>query len=164
MTRAFWFGLLLVAALVQVTWAPRLSLFGAFPNLVLVLVVGGTWLRGTRAGMGWAITGGLLLDLTAPGPLGPHALALLAGAYGVGFWSRNVDASDVLQPVLATGLATVVYSLVLIGSDDTLGLPVPQLSLAAGLTAAAIAYNAALMLPLALILKNLQPLPARARA
>jgi rod shape-determining protein MreD len=160
MSRALWFGLLLLTALVQVTWAPHLSLFGAFPNLVLLLVVVATWLAGTRAGMWWAISGGLLLDLTAAGPLGPHALALLAGSYVAGFWVRSVDATSVLQPVLATAVTTVIYSLVLIGSDDTLGLPVPPFGLAAGLTAAATAYNAALMLPLAGAVRRMRAISA----
>ena len=158
MTRVLLFGLLLAAALVQVTWAPHLSVYGAFPNLVLLIVVGTTWLAGTRSGMWWAISGGLLLGLTAPGPLGPHALALLAGAYVSGFWSRNVEASSVIQPVLAAALATVIYSLVLIGSDDTLDLPVPPFGLAAGLTAAAAVYNAALMVPIALALRGMRSL------
>ena len=54
--------LMLLAALMQVTWAPGLSVYGAFPNLVLVLVTVITWTRGQRAGLIWACVGGLLLD------------------------------------------------------------------------------------------------------
>ena len=99
----------------------------------------------------------MLLDLTGPGPLGPHALALLAGAYVTGIWARNVDAGSLYQPVLATAVTTALYSLILIGSDDTLGLPVPPLGVALQLTAAASIYNAALMLPLLLIVRRALP-------
>src|ERR1700704_1073561 len=77
--------LLLPAAVLQVTLAPRLEVFGAFPNLVLLVVVGWTLVRGAGAGIRWGIAGGLLLDLLAPGPLGVHALALVVAAYGTGF-------------------------------------------------------------------------------
>ena len=154
MTRALGAVLMVAAALVQVTWAPRLAVFGAFPNLVLVLVVCITWTQGQRAGLVWACIGGLLLDLTAPGPLGPHALALLCGAYVTGIWARNVDPNGIVQPALAAAVTTALYSLVLVGVDDTLGLPVPQLTVAIQLAAAAAAYNSALVLPAFLVARR----------
>jgi rod shape-determining protein MreD len=148
---------LITAALVQVTWAQALSVVGAFPNLVLLLVVCLTWNGGVRSGMLWACAGGVVLDLTAPGPIGTHALALVAGAYVTGFWVRNLTATNLHQPVLATAAATVVYSLILIGSDDTLGLPVPPFGLAVELIAVSALYNAALMLPAQVLWRRFQP-------
>jgi rod shape-determining protein MreD len=149
-------ALMLLAVLVQVTWAPSLSLFGAFPNLVLVAVVAITWSRGQRAGLVWACVGGLLLDLTAPGPLGPHALALLAGAYLTGFWVRNVDPAGLVQPVIAAAVCTSVYSAVLVGADDLLNLPVPTPSGAMELALAAAVYNSVLVLPALLVSRRLR--------
>jgi rod shape-determining protein MreD len=148
---------MVVAALVQVTWAPHLSVLGAFPNLVLVAVVAITWTFGVRVGMAWACAGGVLLDLTATGPIGPHALGLLVGAYLTGFWIRNLDRDNGVQVALAAAASTAAYSLILVGSDDTLGLPVPPLALALQLTLAACVYNAILM-PVALALvRTLRP-------
>lgn len=154
MTRVAGAVLFLFAALVQVTWAPRLTLLGAFPNLVLVIVVAISWTRGQRAGLLWACAGGLLLDMTAPGPLGPHALALLAGAYVTGSWARNVDGTSLAQPALAAAIATLLYSLILVGAADTLGLPVPPPGLAAQLAGAAALYNAVLAIPAILVLRR----------
>ncbi len=156
MTRWIAIAGLLTAALVQVTWVPALSVVGAFPNLVLLLVVCLTWGEGVRSGMLWACCGGVLLDLTAPGPIGTHALALVAGAYVTGFWVRNLNAWSLHQPVFATAAATLVYSLILIGSDDLLGLPVPPFGLAVELIAASALYNAVLMLPVQLFWRRLQ--------
>lgn len=147
MRRAAGAGLMLVAALVQVTWVPRIEILGAFPNLVLLAVVALTWTRGVRAGMAWACVGGLCLDLTAAGPVGPHALGLLTGAYLTGFWIRNFDRQSALQVALAAAVSTAAYSAVLVASDDTIGLPVPPLAVAVELTLAACAYNAVLMPP-----------------
>jgi rod shape-determining protein MreD len=143
-------ALMLATVLIQVTWAPRVMVAGVFPNLALVAVIAVTWTSGVRAGMLWACIAGLMLDLTAPGPLGPHALALLAGAYLTGFWWRNLERDSVLHPVLAVAVSTALYSLILIASDDTLGLPVPPLGVALQLVLASCVYNAVLM-PLVLV-------------
>jgi rod shape-determining protein MreD len=142
-------ALMLAAALVQVTWASQLEIAGAFPNLVLIAVVGLTWTQGVRSGLLWACAGGVLLDLNAPGPLGPHALALLAGAYVTGFWARNLDRDSPLHPAGAAAVSTILYSLVLVGTDDAIGLPIPPFRTALALTIAAALYNATLT-PLAL--------------
>lgn len=142
--------LMLAAALVQVTWASRLEIAGAFPNVVLIFVIALTWTQGVRAGLLWGCAGGILLDLNAPGPLGPHAVALLCGAYVTGFWARNLDRESLLHPAGAVAVSTVLYSLVLIASDRVLGLPIAPVVTAVQLTVAASLYNAALM-PLALI-------------
>lgn len=139
--------LVLFAALVQVTWAQNLAVQGVFPNFVLVVVVAIAWTYGQRAGLAWACAGGLLLDLAAPGPLGPHALALLCGAYVAGTWARNVDHASLVQPALAVALATLIYAIVLVGVDDTLGLSLPPLGLAARLAGLVALYNAVVSVP-----------------
>ncbi len=142
--------LMLAAALVQVTWASQLEIAGAFPNVVLIVVIALTWTQGVRAGLLWGCAGGILLDLNAPGPLGLHAVALLCGAYVTGFWARNLDRESPLHPAGAVAVSTVLYSLVLIGADRVLSLPIPPFATAMQLTVAATLYNAALM-PIALI-------------
>ncbi|TAN31883.1 rod shape-determining protein MreD [bacterium] len=156
MRRLLGAGLLVAAVLVQVTWAPRLEVAGAFPNLALLAVIGVTWTTGVRAGLLWACVAGVLLDLTAPGPLGPHALALLAGAYLTGFWTRNLDRESPVHPALSAALSTALYSFILIGVDDTLGLPVPPLGVALQLAIAASVYNALLMPAALLLIRRLQ--------
>jgi rod shape-determining protein MreD len=146
--------LVLVAALVQVTWAPRLAVLGALPNLVLVIVMAIAWAYGQRAGVLWACAAGLLLDLTSAGPLGLHALALMAGAYFTGFWARNVPPQRLFQPAVATAAATALYSLILLGADDTLGLSIPPLSLALQIMGGAAAFNAVLAIPAVMVIRR----------
>ena len=142
--------LMLAAALVQVTWASQFEIAGAFPNAVLIVVIALTWTQGVRAGLFWGCAGGILLDLNAAGPVGLHAIALLCGAYVTGFWARNLDRESALHPAGAVAISTALYSLVLIGADRALGLPVPSSATAVQLAVAASLYNAALM-PLVLI-------------
>ena len=151
---------LLATTMVQVTWAPRLTIAGVFPNLALVAVIAVTWTGGVRAGMAWACVAGIMLDLTAPGPIGPHAVALMVGAYLTGFWIRNVDPESVLHPMLAVAASSAAYSIILVAADDTLGLPVPPLGVALQLLVAASIYNAVLMPVALLFLRRRQSAPA----
>jgi rod shape-determining protein MreD len=150
-------ALIILAALIQVTWAPAVTVAGAFPNLVLLVVIAATWLGGVRAGMAWACVGGVVLDLTAPGPIGPHALALLGGVYAAGFWIRNFERESIVQPALAAATATVIYCVALLVADQLLGLPMPSPASALVLIAAATAYNA-LTMPLAMLaMRRMRP-------
>lgn len=145
MKRVVGLGVMVALALVQVTWAPRLAVAGAFPNLVLIAVVGITWAYGVRAGLIWACVGGVLLDLTASGAIGPHALALLAGAYATSLWTRDLERPTALHLALTAALATILYSLALVVTYGVLGLPAPDVMTVVRLTVAGAAYNAVLM-------------------
>ncbi|GAC1616538.1 MAG: hypothetical protein NVS9B1_26230 [Candidatus Dormibacteraceae bacterium] len=136
---------LLPAAVLQVTLAPRLEVAGAFPNLVLLAVVGWTLLEGAGAGLRWAVAGGLMLDLVAPGPLGLHALALLVAAYGTGLAQRLFDPDPVLLPGVSAALATVAYNLVLIGFAVLSRHPVAMLPVMQLWVAPSALYDAILM-------------------
>jgi rod shape-determining protein MreD len=137
-------GLLLALALVQVTWAPRLSIAGAFPNLVLLAILGITWMQGVRAGLVWACVGGVLLDLFASGPIGPHALALLTAGYATSLWASNFERPNAVLAALTAGVGTVAYSVTLVLTDGLLGMPAMDAAVVARLTLAAAIYNAVL--------------------
>lgn len=144
MRRVAALGVMLALAIVQVTWAPRLSVQGVFPNLVLLAVVVITWLNGVRAGLVWACIGGVLLDLTASGPIGPHALALLTVAYATSLWARNFESAHALHVALTAAAGSGVYSLTLVLTDGLLGMPGMDASTVVRLTVLAASYNAVL--------------------
>lgn len=141
-------GLMLALTLVQVTWAPHVSVAGVFPNLVLIAVIAITWTYGVRAGLVWSCVGGVLLDLTAWGAIGPHALALLAGAYATSLWARNLERPNALHIALTAALSTALYSVVLVIADGVLGMPSPDPGAVLRVTFGAVIYNA-LLAPLA---------------
>lgn len=149
---------MLALVLAQVTWAPHLEVAGAFPNLVLLATVAVTWTLGLRSGLVWACIGGVLLDLTASGPLGPHALALLTGAYATGLWTRYLERTTAMHLALTAAVSTILYSLVLMLTAGLLGMPVPAPATAARLTFAAAVYNALLMPFAHEVLRRLQGL------
>jgi rod shape-determining protein MreD len=163
MRRAAGAALMAAAALIQATWAPSFEVGGAFPNLVLVAVVAIAWTSGARPAMVWACIGGVLLDLTASGPIGPHALALLPGVYVIGFWTRNLDHANILQVALTAAVTTALYAVVLVVIAEVLGTPIPPLGSAVQLGFAAAVYNAVLA-PLAFeLLRALGTISRRAQ-
>jgi rod shape-determining protein MreD len=67
-----------VAALLETSVLPELTIAGAKPDLVLVLAVATTTMIAVEDGLVWAFVGGLMLDLLTPArQLGATSLALL---------------------------------------------------------------------------------------
>ncbi|RIK44818.1 MAG: rod shape-determining protein MreD [Chloroflexi bacterium] len=101
--------LLIIASLLQSTAANRVEIRGVKPDLVLLLVVAGALIYGSRAAIVWAFIGGIALDLFSGGPLGSSSLALIAAALVVGVGHHTLSRFNVLVPVTATALGTLVY-------------------------------------------------------
>lgn len=107
---AFATVLVLLAALVQVTFLSRLGLPGATPDLVLVVVVALAFVRGPTAGAGIGFGAGLLVDLVPPadGPLGLTALLLSGAGYLAGRLAAGPDRSALAPLLTVAGLAPAV--------------------------------------------------------
>lgn len=146
-------ALLLPAALLQVTLAPSLAVSGAFPNLLVVVVAGWTLCRGAGAGMRWALGGGLLLDLLAPGPLGVHAVALVAAAYAAGYVQRSYDPDPAVLPALTGLVAALVYNVVIVATAEAAGTRLALAAVFFPWVIPASLYCAALLPPAALALR-----------
>lgn len=101
-------------AMVQTTLLSRITLLGAPPNLMLLVVLVWTLVRGMDEGAVWAFVGGLMLDLLSGGPLGSMALALLAAASLAGQSVGEEVGSQAVRLVILTVLGAMAYHLVLL--------------------------------------------------
>ena len=101
-------ALLTALAVAQVTLAPRAALGGAPPSFMLLAAVCWTVLRGPRAGLAWALAGGLLLDLVSPAPIGAYALPLVAAVAVVAAGRALTNARGPLLTAALVVVATVV--------------------------------------------------------
>jgi rod shape-determining protein MreD len=107
--------LLLIAALLQSTAANRILVRGVKPDLVLLLVLIGTLIYGSRSGIFWGFLGGIGLDLFSGGALGSSSLALIAASIAVGSGHRTLSRYNILVPITAIIVGTLVYGLVYLG-------------------------------------------------
>jgi rod shape-determining protein MreD len=102
--------LIVAACLFQATAAARIKIYGVKPDLVLLLIVIGTLVYGSRSGLVWAFFGGLGLDIFSGGPMGSSSLALMAAVLVAGFGHRTLSRFNVFVPLVAMAAATLVYA------------------------------------------------------
>ena len=120
----YWsFLLLSVLALLQGTLLPQVKVLGTQPDLVLLTVVSWSLLCGAEEGMMWALIGGLALDLLSSARLGVNTLPLLLISFLAGLWQRGIVRVDVLIPLLAIPIATLVYQGAMVGLLKLFGWP-----------------------------------------
>jgi rod shape-determining protein MreD len=103
--------LLLVAAIVQSSAVPHVTVWGVFPDVVLVLVV--TWglEAGRREGVVWGLIGGLGVDLLSGAPMGAATVSMAAVGFLAGTARRSAFRGRAALPSLAAFVGTVVYDL-----------------------------------------------------
>ncbi len=139
------------ACLFQATAAARIKIYGVKPDLVLLIVVIGTLVYGARAGLIWAFFGGLGLDIFSGGPMGSSSLALMAAVMVAGFGHRTLSRFNVLVPIAAVVVGTVVYAvaylsiLAVLQYLDVTQHQVPLLLTMQNIVVPTVVYNTALM-------------------
>ncbi len=144
-----------MAAILDLTLWPYLTVAGGHPHLVLIYVVVLAAAIGLDSGITGAFVGGLALDFLAPRPLGSSAFALLVCA-GVGVvLGRLLVQVRYLAPVAAVFILSFVYSMLVAILNSALATPL-GLSDPAGVLLPGALYDtilAALIGPLAVALK-----------
>ncbi len=153
--------LLLLLCLLQATLASRMKLGGVKPDLVLIMVLVGTLLYGARSGVIWAFIGGIGLDLFSSGPLGASSLALMAAALVAGLGHRPLSRFNLLVPLGAAALGTLVYAGVYLGllaaltASGWFARPLSFVDTVRFIVLPAMLYNTAIMLLLVPLLNRM---------
>ncbi len=101
-------------ALLQSTWLSGMSLWGARPDLMVLVVLAWTAIGNTDEGLLWSFIGGLVLDLLSGGALGLHMLALLAVAFLAGQSLGEGLGSPLARMLLLALLCGMAYHLTLL--------------------------------------------------
>lgn len=147
MNKGVLFSAILVgAALLQTTISPYIKISGIHPDLVLILVIGWTVLRGAEEGLVWALIAGLSLDFLSGAPFGLFTLCMVMVALITGFVHGLTFGSSIVLPLSLTfplslffnGLALLV--LFLLGRPIIWGEVLPTILVPVAL------FNTALML------------------
>ena len=88
---------------------PLIKVGGAEPDLILLIVISWSLLRGGREGLVWGFVGGLCLDLLSGGPLGASAIALMVVSLLSGQGETNIFKGNLLLPLIIAPVGTLVY-------------------------------------------------------
>jgi rod shape-determining protein MreD len=122
--------------------APVIEIAGVRPNIVLVVVVLVTVLKGFEAGIGWAFVAGLTANLLAREPLGSIPLQLLLATVVVAGGERLFGRLVWVYPIAAVFVASILADgvsltvLRLVDTPPALGIPLQLIVPAAILNAA----------------------------
>lgn len=113
-------ALAVVAALAEFTIVPYLKIGDAV--LHPVLVFGVVWAIAGRfeAGLAWAFTGGLALDILGQRPLGSSAFSLLIAIGLASIVGGLLGRVRIIAPVVATAIASPVFSMLLLVTTTAL--------------------------------------------
>jgi rod shape-determining protein MreD len=146
-------GLTLVV-LIQAALLARVRIFGAQPNLLLVVVVCWSLLAGVTQGLVIAFVGGLLLDLIAGLPLGASSLALMPVCFLASIGRSSVYHNNSWLPVLLVALATPLHAWLLLLTRQLRGAPIDWLGTTTHLVLPEIALNVVLALIMIRVLRR----------
>ncbi|HEY8202079.1 MAG TPA: rod shape-determining protein MreD [Actinomycetota bacterium] len=116
-------AIMLAAVLLQTTVLPQLTLFGAAPDLVLLVTISMGLLEGPVAGAAVGAAGGLLEDLLLTAITGLTALTYLLVGYAVGKIRPYTQSTSVLVPVTGIFVGTVAAQLTYAALSVLLGGP-----------------------------------------
>lgn len=102
-------GTILSIAL-QATWFADLNLPGNIvPDLILIMVISYSLLRGPDEGLFFGLAAGLFLDLVAGGVIGIQTLSKTIAGFTAGLLEKNIFKDNLLVPLLAAFTGTLVF-------------------------------------------------------
>ncbi|HIC94541.1 MAG TPA: rod shape-determining protein MreD [Anaerolineae bacterium] len=119
--------LLGTVAIVQSTAIPHLAIMGVKPDLMLLVVMSWSLLRGGEEGLVWAFIGGLALDILSGAPFGASTLALMAVSFLSGLGEVRIFRTHIVLPLLTAFFATLVYDILFLLLLQMSGWPVAWL-------------------------------------
>jgi rod shape-determining protein MreD len=105
-----------LSGLVQTSFPVTVAQLEFRADLVLLLVVAITLVRGLREGLIWAFIGGLLLGVLAPYtlPLGSYSLLLIVVAVLASLSQNNLFESNLIMPLAIVAIASAAFRVLLL--------------------------------------------------
>ena len=103
--------LLIAIVIMQATAMPHLTIMDVKPDLMLLMVISWSLLRGAQEGVIWALVGGMGLDLLSGAPFGTSTVPLVIISLLAGVGELSVFRTHITLPLIATLIATLAYDL-----------------------------------------------------
>src|SRR5439155_5277981 len=150
--------LLFLAAIVQVSIFSQVHMLGGVPDVLLVMLVAVSLLRGSILGAGGGFFAGLLVDTATLGQLGLTSLVLTIAGYWIGSYGETTGRDRAHAPFLSVAVVTVLYSFGLLLVHFVLGERAPAGSVTRGLLPAIVLILILTAPVYALVRRLLRPL------
>lgn len=144
---SFFVPLLVGVAAVQVSLLPHLTIVGVRPDLMLLVIISWSLLRGTAEGMLWGFVGGVCLDFLSGAPFGVSTLALLVVSFLASLGEVRIYGTHIILPLSTIFLATIAYDFIFLLLLQMLGRPVPWVESTVSIVLPSTLLNVFLMLP-----------------
>lgn len=156
-------GLLLLVALMQVSWATPIEIASGHPDLILVVLVALALLRGPLFGTVAGFWAGLALDVASLGTLGLSSLLLTPAGYWAGRFGEGTTRSSPYPPLVAVALGTVWLELGSAVVHFMLGEGASASTVLGGVLLPTLALNLLLAYPVYRLCRRIFPVAARER-
>jgi rod shape-determining protein MreD len=117
--------LIFVAAMLQVSFFSQVTLFGAAPEVMPVVIVSIGLLGGAVVGASCGFAAGLLLDILMLQTLGVSSLVLLTTGWLAGRYRESFEIGSALTPILLVGGLTLLAASIFTALQLMLGVEAP---------------------------------------
>lgn len=148
--------ILALAAALQASILPLISLQGGGPNLVLLIVLAWSINTNLRQGILWAFVGGMMLDLLSALPVGTSSIPLLILVFAVSGLGQQVYRIGFLLLAGLTVSGTVLQQFTQMVLMIMLGYRVLFVQNITYIVVPTMIYNLLLILPVYLFVRRIQ--------
>ncbi len=146
--------IIFLLVILQSSLYPHLKIYNAFPNIILIMVLILSVLKGYKESLMWIIFGGFLLDVFSfNNPIGTSILGLFIVGYLANFFSQNIFKKTSVFLIILAGIGgSLIYGFFLI-SALLIAKTNPQISFNQAISQ--IVYNTVILIPLFYLTKRL---------
>ena len=92
---------IIIVVILQTTLAPDMNLFGAFPNLIMIVMLSLLFIGRTEDAIWWAGIGGILLDIFSPVHFGVYTISFTL-VIALNYYLVNYIFTDPTLPLAGT--------------------------------------------------------------
>ena len=147
-------GLLFVAAIAQSSIVGSIELLGGSPDLLLVVAVAISLLRGAIFGAAAGFAAGLILDTANLARLGETSLLLTGAGYWTGRYGETTGRDRSHAPLLSVAVVTALYTLGALALHVVVGDPVDATAVLGDALLPSILLNLLLTFPVYAVVKR----------
>ncbi len=130
----------------QATLSPYIKVSGVHPDLVLVLVIGWTCLRGLPEGLTWTLIGGISLDFLSGATFGIFTFTMLAVMLVTILFHGRLFGSSIVIPLSLTFPLSLLFNGLALLCLNLLGRPIAWDEVLSTILIPAAIFNTVIML------------------